>query len=309
MWDHVSGNGERAAHAVADCDVLAIEYTGFRSDEERERFDTAATICVSDGVSGSDMRKAQRVLRRTSTAVAELLLLLKGSDKRILTIDANRGEPALKEFDEGSRLLERAGRSAHRVPNTRTEELLDEAARKMGRGNAGREAIDVEQLQEIASSYEGRDVKIAVLIGANHTPVLHDLAKHYPTERRHAYGRYVGQSNQESAYYDPTEQMRRHHNFFPDKPVPKVLIDRAIVHMIRLAAVERGAVSSGASRARRLENVSDEEISKMVLALDGMKSGVRARLQPKRTLANMDAAIERKLLEVEGGANGSLGTE
>ena len=300
VWEHVAKNTELAAQAVADCDVVAMEASGAPNEKARKKFDDAATMYVSSGGARADMRKAERVVQRhASPAMAGLLEELKGSDKRIVTIDANEGDSALQEFREGIKILDEAGKSVHYMPSDKTKELLNKGTHGVGRGNARREALDVEQLQEILASYEGKDVKIGVLVGTIHTPVLYGLAKHYPTERRHIQGRYAGQLTQESHYFDPFDQMARHHNLLPDKPIPEALANRAILHTTQLAAMGRGVAANNRYRARRFENIPDEKISDMVLALDGMKSRVRARLQPMRTLGKMDAEIEKRLIEIE----------
>lgn len=301
-WEHIPENGEIAAKAVEDCGVLAVEITGFRSERDRSDYDDAATMFVSPTTSETDRAKAQKYLQYYSPPeIISLLKALEGTGKRIVTIDVNKNEPGSEQYSRGRRIFEKAQKNIHRVTSDKTKELLHNAGNITARASIEREAKVIDQLQDLAAQYKDTDTKIGVLVGATHTPtLLRELTPLYSIERRFALGRHTGQQPRERLYFTPDDQMSGHYKFVPGVMASEGLADRTVLHTTQQAAWRRGVATNNIVRARRLEDVSDAEVSDIVLALDGMKSGLRARLRPKRTLAKMDAAIEAKLTEIEG---------
>lgn len=303
-WIHIPGNTEVAAESVQDCEVVAIEAAGFRSDRQRAKYDAAATVFVSSTATERQRNRAERYLKGLSSkSMLPLFKRLQGTDKRIVTFDMNRGAPEQADTEKALQLEKRAVNHVHRAPSSKIKSLVLGAAHHYARSNVGRESRDVAQLEDLARQYEGQNVGIGVLVGAYHTPIYHELSKRRPTERRYATGRYAGQQPGERMYVPPAAQLMRHYRFLPGVEVPEGVADRAVLHATRVAAAQKGVEASPKDHSRLLENLTNTEASELVIALDGMKSGVLAKLRPKRTLAKMDATVEAKLAEVAARKN------
>jgi hypothetical protein len=115
-WVHTLANNDAAADAVKDCDVVAIELSGL-SELEREKYDAAATTFVSSSASSADHARARRFLRKGNYVTTTLLESLQGTDKRIITIDANSDAPENVEADKSEELLDKAIKSIHYTPS------------------------------------------------------------------------------------------------------------------------------------------------------------------------------------------------
>lgn len=296
-WEHTPANSAVAGEAVADCDVVAIERVGFRSKQRRAEFDAAATLYVSDTATEAEKEKVTNLINPT---LRTLLDPLGQSGKRIVTIDVNRGEPGEQENRQS---LARYGRAqAHIYRSTqKMKESLQLTATELGRTNAQREAKVVQQLQDLATEYEGTDTKIGVLVGAVHTPVVHALSRSHAVQREYVSIMPHGLSGQERVYFEPLDQLIRYGSLLPCKPVPEGVVGRAVLTAIHNAAQRKeGDIVGQKSYAQRLEKLSDGQVEEMLLAVDGMRAGVRAKLHPLRTLAETQAAIEARLAQIEG---------
>jgi hypothetical protein len=167
------------------------------------------------------------------------------------------------------------------------------------RSSAERESRIVSQLTEIIDSYIGTDVTIGVLVGASHAPAIHRLLQYRETEsKRAATTWFKGQLRNEKQYFHPHDQMHRYQRYIPKGTIPEGIVNRAVLDHVSGAAALRG-VASTYSRARRLENLSDAEISEIVVAVDGLKMAPLSRVLRKRTLTKMDAVIEERLMAAE----------
>lgn len=297
LWNHTPGATEAAANAVMDCPVVAIELVAFKDEQQRQRYNEAATVFVSSTASEAQRTEAEKYLNRFDTPATLLLRALAGTDKRIVTIDVNKDTHEEVKTHFGFHLQELAIKNVHRASTRSTKRLLDASARRIGQASASRETTDIQQLQSLAAEYEGQDVPIGVLIGGAHTPVYHELAQLFPTELRYASPHYAGQQSRERFYFTPLAQMSRHHRLLPGVPLPETTTDRAVLYATRLAAARFGVAASPFDNSRQLENLTDTEVSELIIALDGIKAGILPKLQRKRTLARMDTAVEVKLIQ------------
>lgn len=295
-WDHTPEHNTLAADAVRDCAVVAME-CAFRNDEQRATFEEAATTFVSTAPEAEIAAAKGRIF--CDGIALSILGKVQRTDKRITTFDVNKDAPEIGQFYAGLRKEASVTKEIHYLPSRKAKGRLREAASQIAQSHITRELKSVSQLESLAAQYKGKDVAIGVLIGANHTSVYHALSRRHPAKRRYAQLPFAGQQPRERIYYPPTDQMRRHNVLLPGVDVPEGIANRAILHITQLAAARKRVAATYVLRARRVENLSDAEVSELVVSLDGMKSGVMARLWPKRTLAKMDAAIEARLIAAE----------
>ena len=297
MWEHSKENNDNTVKQLQDCDVVAFEHRVFKNNEERQAYDRAATTYVSTTATDEERRKAYLFLDKFDHTAPQYKLLLdslKGSDKRIVTLDMNKDDPDYKPELNTEKAV---SLNASKMSVGEIKTTLVERAAASAKWDEAREARMVAQVTDLVGEYSGQEVNIAIMVGAAHTPVHHQLAKQFPGQATRVFATPVkaGQTRPERTYYDPISQLRRHARLVPDKPVPDAMLDRAV-----LQALEHDSFSlfsDAQLHSRAIENLSDAAVSELVVALDGLKTGLKANLLRRVTARRAGKIIAAKVAE------------
>jgi hypothetical protein len=300
-WEHSPQNTQKTVEAVADCAVVAFEHRAFKDAKLRREYDEAATIFVSSTATSEERHKAEKILDKFDSdnpAYAQLLNNLQGTGKRIVTLDMDLSDP---NYPTSNKVIKAKYHLHKALSYSSMDEMkatiLDNTT-AAAKWDVAREARMLQQVDTLAQEYEDTNVKIGVLIGASHTSVHHELSRRYPTERAFVVSSTEGQSQHEKVYFNPYERLRRRITMLPGKPIPEVLVDRAV-----MSIVDEAADPLFGDRLPRnshtLEHLSDAEVSELIVALDGVKHGVIARLMPTRRARKMHALIAAKAAEAQ----------
>lgn len=187
--DHVAANAHRIAEKLEDCDVIAFEAVG-PDAELRSNYAETLSAYVSKGADAA-LRKEIEVWatkqcdENDDAWDIEILKYFLKSDKKVELIDIGSDDPEhdtdvrARKADDG--LAEGIMRYA---PLKELVSLQEQALVTEANSFKAREAVDVRQLERLASKYPG--MRIGVLPGAVHTAIFHDIAKKFSATRTFA---------------------------------------------------------------------------------------------------------------------------
>lgn len=271
FWEHVRGNVKTAVRLVEDSDVVALEFVGFKNSAKRAAFEAYATKYISTDTSPEEKRKAERYLRRNgdrSGVCKTLLDGLQGSNKQIVTVDVNRDDDEYGPVKDSMRQESRLRRSLERhASNARIGKRMRESSASVAASSGLREELVAEQVKALMEQYAGTGARIAVLLGAAHTPVHHALAASYPN-----ISRVFIKDDHRSHLYPPKDRAARKKRFFPESEISEAEVSGLIL--------EAAADYSDAPEDNKhhVENMSDEEAALIIEELEMVKVGLTARL-------------------------------
>jgi hypothetical protein len=276
-WQHIPENGELTANLAADCDVLAVELVA-ENEYIRRKIDAAATTIMSSNATPRRLRKAERYLQDRNDSIWSVVAHLKGTDKRLVTIDiSGKKYPFLpsnsqeytdaQAFLAGPNEFERAVEAGRQ--SSEVKPIIATWAKAYAASNAYRENHQIAQVEALAEEYRGTNVKIGVLVGAVHTATGHELARRYPTERVFAVQRGENFGKRERMHYSLDAQLVRQQRFSPEKHVPEKLLNKLIIGAQYLLDLR-------AEDVHVLDRMTETELSETVLAIDSINAAVAA---------------------------------
>lgn len=278
FWEHVPENSAVAAAQLKECDVVALELLGTKASE-RLRIEQAATTYVSSTATYEEHRKAARVIKRTLPDMYRgLLLNLQGSDKKIVTLDADRGDDEEKLVRKSSRAYNKVdARLILRAPSAKIGSLLVEAASVSAAEMKARDAKSQSQIQGLHNMYAGSSAKIGVVYGAAHTSIYHGIREYVPSERVFIGGVASPRALPGERYrYNSLLALERSVQFLPNKPVPQSMLDAAVLDAMYLTA------DPGLGESHHVdfnsERMTHEEMSGILEEIDVIKSSIASRL-------------------------------
>jgi hypothetical protein len=303
-WEHILRNSVRTAEEVADAEVIVMEVEGVRGDGQRRRLEQAATICMSSTATPQEREQAMAYIRRGNKdqVMAAFLGELQGTDKRFVSVDANRNSPEHRSFIAGARAKKRYSRAvaAHKPSEVLTPLLLN-AADKVGESLAARDSLMARQIVDVISTYAGTDTRIAVLLGAAHTGVIHQVERTvgHRVERADVSSHHYSQHPRERTHFDLGNTLERQRRFRPSSEAPDRLVKQVLLRDAYLRASRNGDLD----RSSLLEKMTDTELSELLFALDALKArrGLLDRLphRRKRLTHALGGVVIRKIDEVE----------
>jgi hypothetical protein len=319
LWEHSPENSAAAADQVKDCDVLAMEYTGFRNDEERQAFDREATICMSSTAGATELLHAKNYIKERHRATYELLNGLQGTDKQVITVDMNADHPDAKLEKSLAREERRFRSLRHSHPESSkleapTEKLAAARAQIINK----REDLVVGQVEGLLADERMQGKKVGLLIGAAHTRVMHKLAAGRNIEHVFVTGDYRRNQKQ---HFNSMDAITRHKNIIPDRPVPRSLVRRAILEQLYTTHNLDDIVAdhNTGDLVDLTERLTDQEVDELLLATDAIKRNSRRwvpvvsswKMQDKvaAVLRDKHEEVGRKLFETieDGGVHGRGG--
>jgi hypothetical protein len=180
------------------------------------------------------------------------------------------------------------------------------------RADVRRERIVVKQLEEILnrfkndSSFEGREIKVAVIEGAGHTPTFHKLRDHLLKRKDNIElsRKFVPTAGLQSdnkispalifSYFYSSELLRRR-KFFPKKKPPRELLEKIILHnyfdLLGIFPAPLATVDDITLARRKIDQLGSEKRRRVLKKIERLKKSYRDKaLRESRVIISEFAA-------------------
>gem|GEM_PF-2529152 len=275
FWEHIPSNAKEAAALIGDSQVVALEYV---TDDEKKRqaFEQAATDYISSTATPDARQQAMQVLQKLGDQWGTYIALfdeLSGTDKQIVTVDIDtNSQPkgSLKEINNSEwSLYSKEFRQLH---SSKIKPHLLQYAKLIAKENATREGVIESQLDRLAGELSGQTKSIAILLGALHTPVYHNISRKWPSQRtfiRNTDIPGVRFTHDNGSARITVRELR----FHPEQPPTDVYINKHILDNSHPPQEGEATLSDG---------MSSEDIAALLTELDRVKQGPLGKVLPLR---------------------------
>jgi hypothetical protein len=172
---HTEEFADEISVALQDCDTIAIEYAGFKSEDERQYWNEMLTNYVSSAITPQQNAEIQDefATSRGGDYPSNVLKNLRGSNKRIVLLDMDEDNPNyfyIADYWVANKSYYRAVNNGYSIQKTK------EAAVAFLRAATGsfhiREMVMADQLKALGHT----PGKIGVITGVIHTPTKEQLS-------------------------------------------------------------------------------------------------------------------------------------
>jgi len=275
--EHIPENAAAISAELQDCDVIAIEYVGFVTPEDREDHNKILTSYISAATTTAEKDKIREDLVARDGAyglICDVLGKLDNKEAKVAFIDIDGSDPRYKLIWEYVRLTNvyedalMLGSSISELKDCQSNMIKAEAT-----SIKARESVTIEQLK--AMNKDGK--KIGVIAGMVHSPVQHALARDYTTSRTFIDTKDTKDGRSGKIQYTYANQAVRTITTGQSEGVDNQLLDRIVLEdMFCLHEVSGDSLptdkepDSGTIRSRVLEKMSDAAVKELLAKMDGI---------------------------------------